>query len=73
MFAESIKTISGMITGPFTTGIAEFLDVFKTDPKKALGDLFTDLSAYLTDALADLFLGANTKIVAGPADRKKLK
>jgi hypothetical protein len=73
MFAESIKTISGMITGPLTTGIAEFLDVFKTNPKKALGDLFTDLSAYLTDALADLFLGANTKIVAGPGGPQEVE
>ena len=73
MFAESIKTISGMITGPLTTGIAEFLEVFKTDPKKALGDLFTDLSAFLTDALADLFLGANTKIVAGPGGPQEVE
>ena len=73
MFAESIKTISGMITGPLTTGIEEFLKVFKTDPKKALGDLFTDLSAFLTDALADLFLGANTKIVAGPGGPQEVE
>ena len=61
-FKGVMKTVSDYIKDDLTPGILEFIKVFQDDPKKAMQDLF----ANITDAIADILLGPNTKTISQP-------
>ena len=73
-FESAITTISDYINNILAPAILSFIDTVKTDGfKEAIIDMFTRGTAYLTDVIADFFLGANTKTIMTPDGEKEVE